>query len=75
MSRLAWRCRRKRMVRVHLDVPDGAPSSIEGVRLGAWGGMLVLMLAKAIETPDRSHHLDGIIEIPAGRVLFVQVLQ
>lgn len=73
-SRLAWKFRRKRLVRVHLDVPDGAPGSIEGVRLGSWGGMLILMMAKAIETSDRAHALDGLVEIPATRVLFVQVL-
>lgn len=74
MSRLAWRCRRKRLVRVHLDAPAGSVDTLEGVRLGCWGGMVALMLAKAVETGDRSHQLDGVIEIPISRVVFVQVL-
>lgn len=73
-SKLAWRMRRKRMVRVHLEVPHGAPETIQGVRLGQWGGAVVLMLPKVLEEEGRTISLDGVLEIPNSRVLFVQVL-
>lgn len=73
-SRLAWRFRRRRLVRLHMDVPDGTPATIEGVRLGVWGGHYVLMLAKLLESAERTIPLDGLVEIPKSRVLFVQVL-
>lgn len=74
LSRFAWRFRRKRLVRVHLEVAAGRPDTVEGVRLGVWGGSLVLMLPKVLEAADRTHALDGLLEIPVGRVIFVQVL-
>jgi hypothetical protein len=74
MSRLAWRCRRKRLVRLHLEVQPGTPSTVEGVRLGVWGGHYVLMLPKVLEAADRTHALEGVLEVPRGRVVFVQVL-
>lgn len=77
MSRLAWRFRRKRLVRVHLATADarpGTPDTVEGIRLGVWGGALVLMLPKVLEAADRSHALDGLLEVPTSRVLFVQVV-
>ena len=74
MSRLGWRFRRKRLVRVHLDVDGGRPDTVEGVRLGVWGGNLVLMLPKVLESAGRTHALEGVLEVPRGRVVFVQVL-
>lgn len=74
MSRVAWRFRRKRRVRVHLEVKSGAPSTVEGFRLGVWGGSLVLMLPRVLEASDRTHALEGLLEVPVTRILFVQVL-
>mgnify|MGYP001179288166 CR=1 FL=1 len=74
MSRLGWLLRRKRLVRLHLEVTDGQPSTVEGVRLGVWGGHYVLMLPKVLEAADRTHALDGVLEVPRGRVIFCQVL-
>jgi hypothetical protein len=77
MSRLAWRFRRKRLVRVHIatgDAHPGTPDTIDGVRLGVWGGNIVLMLGKVVEEQG-STMLTGVLEVPRDRVLFVQVMQ
>jgi len=73
-SRAAWAVRRKVMVRVHIDAPDGVPQTLEGIRIGVVGGQLLLAQAKALEAPGRTHALDGITEVPTARVLFVQRL-
>lgn len=74
MSKAAWRFRRRRLVRLHLEAPEGTPATVEGVRLGRWGGHYVLMLPKVLEAADRTHQLDGVLEVPERRVLFLQVL-
>lgn len=73
-SRAAWAVRRKALVRVHMDAPRGAPETVEGVRLGVWGGSLMLLHAKALESPEKSHRLDGITEVPVSRIIMVQRL-
>ena len=73
MSRVAWRFRRKRLVRVHMDGPDGL-STIEGVRLGEWGGRIVLMLGKVPREGEAPIDLQGVIEIPKHREIWTQVL-
>jgi hypothetical protein len=76
MSRLAWRFRRKRLVRVHLATGDAhpdTPDTLEGVRLGVWGGHYVLMLGKVVEERGATP-LAGVLEVPRDRVLFVQVM-
>lgn len=73
-SKLAWKLRRKRLVRLHLEVDGDRPDTVEGVRLGVWGGHYVLMLPKVLEAADRTHALDGVLEVPERRVLFLQVL-
>lgn len=73
-SRAAWAVRRKVLVRVHIDAPEGVPQTLEGIRLGVIGGHLLLAQAKAMEAPGRTHALEGVTEIPVARVLFVQRL-
>lgn len=72
-SKLAWKLRRKRLVRLHLEVGGDLPDTVEGVRLGVWGDHYVLMLPKVIEVHG-STALAGVIEVPRSRVIFVQVL-
>ena len=66
------RLRGKRLVRLHI-VGDGP--SVEGILLGRSSGHYILLSPKLLETPDRSHLLDGHIAVPVERVLFVQVLR
>lgn len=73
-SRAAWALRRKVVVRVHIDAPDGTPQTLEGIRLGVVGGVLLLAQAKALEAPGRTHALEGVAEVPVTRILFVQRL-
>jgi len=63
--------RGKRRVRLHLVDHD---ASIDGVLLGRWAGHYVLILPRLVEAEDRSIALDGSVEVPAERVVFVQVL-
>jgi hypothetical protein len=75
--RLLWYARGKRAVRVYLEVREGDTSSdatIEGVLVGRWAGHYVLELAHLLENPTSSHALRGHVEIPAERVLFIQVI-
>jgi len=74
LSRFGWLLRRKRLVRLHLEVADGRPDTVEGVRLGVWGGHYVLALPKVLEAQDRTHALQGVLEVPRSRVIFCQVL-
>jgi hypothetical protein len=67
---LKWRMRRrKRFVRVHTAEP-----SYDGILLGRWGGHYILEHASLREAEDRTVKLEGRVEIPAERVMFVQVL-
>ena len=74
LARLAWAFRRKRLVRLHLEVAEGKPDTIEGWRLGIWGGHYVLTRARIFDAQGRTHALDGDVEIPRSRVMFVQRL-
>ena len=69
--RLVWKVRGKRLVRLHLDKDQ---PSVEGLLAGRWGGHYVLLRPSVYETSDRSHSLTGHLEVPAERVLFVQVM-
>lgn len=42
--------------------------------MGVWGGNYVLQLPKLLETAERTHSLDGVVQVPSSRVLFVQVV-
>lgn len=76
MSRFGWLFRRRQLVRLHLEVDpaEGRPDTVEGVRLGVWGGHYVLALPKVLEAQDRTVALQGVLEVPRSRVIFVQVL-
>lgn len=69
--RLVWAARGKRLVRLHLA--GGAPT-VEGVLAGRWHGHYVLLRPSVYETADASLSLTGHLEVPAERVLFVQVM-
>lgn len=57
-------------MRIHLD---GDAPSIEGVLQGRWGGHYVVLASSVIEEVGGSVP-TGHVEVPAERVLFVQVL-
>lgn len=75
-----WRLRRRRLVRIHVertDPGDGAwerDATVEGILLGRWAGHYVLARARWIDAEASSVSLAGDVEIPEGRVLFLQVL-
>lgn len=66
--------RRGRRVRVHLD---GTQVSVEGVMVGRRpvAGHYMVLTPRALEDEGRSASISGHIEVPASRVLFVQVLE
>ena len=72
LMRLAWKARGKRRVRLHLRGDD---PSVEGILLGRYAGHYVLLTATMLEDEDTSVPLDGTVEVPAGNVVFVQVLR
>jgi hypothetical protein len=65
-----WRLRGRRRVRLHLF--DDAPS-VEGILVGCKGGHYVLLTPKLV-TRHGQHELQGLVEVPRERVVFVQVL-
>lgn len=69
VARVVWAMRGKRRVRLHLE-----ERSIDGVLLGCWSGHYVLQLPRLVEAEERSVALDGMVEVPRERVVFVQVL-
>jgi len=75
-ARLVWAARGKRRVRLHLVPVDGLETtpSLEGVLAGRWGGHYVLLVPRVVHEEERHTVLAGDVEVPAERVLFVQVL-
>ncbi len=74
LGRLVWCFRGKRNVRLHLEVMPGTPvATLEGLLVGRWGGHYVLLVPKIVGEGGVSP-VDGTVEVPAGRVVFVQVL-
>jgi hypothetical protein len=75
LARLIYAIRGKRRVRLHIeDKPGVQMPSIEGVMLGRWSGHYILLVPKLIHGADQSIALEGMVEVPAERVVFVQVL-
>lgn len=68
---MLWSLRGKRRVRLHLQAND---PSVEGILQGRWGGHYVLLAPKLLEAPGRTLSMEGHLEVPASRVVFVQVL-
>jgi hypothetical protein len=66
--RLAWRVRGKRAARLHLT--DGP--SVEGILAGRWAGHYIMLTPSIVE--EDSVEATGHFEVPAERVIFVQVL-
>ncbi len=66
----------KRRVRLHLQLPQGETQTVEGLQLGRRriAGHYVLVSAKLIVDPERSVSIDGTLEVPAERVVYVEVL-
>lgn len=76
IGRLIYAMRGKRRVRLHLEVkPDTPVETIEGVLVGRWSGHYVLLLPRVVRGEDTSTSLEGEVEVPAERVVFVQVLR
>lgn len=76
MARVFWACRRKSRVLIHLEVPPGTPvETLEGILLGRWGGHYVLLAPKVVHSPTQTMSLEGVVEVPKERVIFVQRLQ
>jgi hypothetical protein len=63
--------RAKRVARLHLK--DNAPS-VEGLLMGRFNGHYILQAPKILETKERTYSLDGWLEVPAEKVLYVQVI-
>jgi hypothetical protein len=75
VGRIIWAFRGKRRVRLHLiDPPRGSAPSVEGILQGRWGGHYVVLMPSLIEEVGANAPLDGHLEVPAERVMFVQVL-
>jgi hypothetical protein len=69
--------RRKRRVRIHLLDGRGQPGeTVEGLQVGRRpiAGHYHLLMPKHLESEEHSNSLEGHLEVPADRVLFVQVL-
>lgn len=71
-ARLVWHFRGKRQVRLQLSGP-GQDATLEGILVGRFGGHYVLLVPKVVERQG-AVALEGHVEVPAERVLFVQVL-
>lgn len=71
LMRLLWAVRGKRLVRLHLA--ENQPS-VEGILAGRWGGHYVVLAPKLLNDAQQTFSLDGHLEVPAERVLFVQVI-
>ena len=71
LARIVYALRGKRRVRLHL-VDDGP--TLDGVLVGRWSGHYVLLLPRLVKGPEESVELDGLVEVPAERVVFVQVV-
>ena len=75
VGRIIWAFRGKRRVRLHLvDPPHGSAPSVEGILQGRWSGHYVVLVPSLIEEVGGKQELDGHLEVPAERVLFIQVL-
>jgi hypothetical protein len=68
LMRLVWKVRGKRAARLHLQ--DGP--SVEGILAGRWGGHYIMLTPSVVE--EESVEATGHFEVPAERVVFVQVL-
>lgn len=75
LARLIWRVRGKRLVLIHCeDRPHTPVTTFEGILAGRWGGHYVLLSAKLVKDESDTVSLGQTIEIPADRVVFVQVI-
>jgi len=71
LARIFYALRGKRRVRLHL-INDGP--SLGGILLGRWAGHYILMIPQLMSEPDQAIALEGLVEVPAEKVLFVQVI-
>lgn len=73
--KLIWLFGGKRRVRIHLeDKPGVVMPSLEGILIGRKAGHYILLVPKLIHSTDQSIALEGMVEVPAERVVFVQIL-
>jgi hypothetical protein len=69
--RFLWWLRGSRLVRLHLE---GDTPSFEGILVGRYGGHYVLRDSKMLQAVDQTVALEGRIDVPCERVVFVQQL-
>jgi hypothetical protein len=74
LGRLLYAFRGKRRARFYLGGP-GIDETLEGVLVGRWSGHYVVLLPRRITASGESVALKGELEIPAERVVFVQILR
>ena len=75
IARLLYAVRGKRRVRLHIEDKPGSPMpSIDGILLGRWSGHYILLLPKLVQSEERTIALEGMLEVPSERVVFVQIL-
>jgi hypothetical protein len=65
-----WRLRGRRRARLHLS---GDRPSVEGLLAGCHGGQYVVLHPKLL-TPEGTKLVEGLLEVPRERVLFIQNL-
>ena len=75
LARIFYAMRGKRRVRLFLDVPQGRPDTMEGVLIGRWSGHYILMLPQLVNEQGEHLNLEGEVEVPSERVMFVQVMR
>lgn len=75
LGRLLYAFRGKRPVRLHLvDAPGMQTTpSIDGLLVGRWSGHYVLLVPRVVLDEGQTRALTGTVEVPAERVLFIQV--
>jgi len=71
LARIFYSLRGKRRARLHL-IDDGP--TLEGILVGRWAGHYVLLVPRLMSEPGEAITLEGLAEVPAEKVLFVQVI-
>ncbi len=74
LGRLIYSFRGKRRVRLQLIYEGANETTLEGLLLGRWINHYILLTPKLIKETDKSIELEGLVEVPADRVVFIQVL-
>lgn len=73
---MPWQAKRRRRVRLHLEVEPHTPvSTLEGLLVSHQGGHYQLAAPKLVQAGGVEHSLESqLVEVPERRVLFVEVI-